>query len=72
MSTVAILQYDDFVVHLVNDPTKLQEIWQFAEKYAGKEPEIPDAPLSLPRKKQIRSSRTKLSLGKDDHNIFVD
>lgn len=34
MSTAAILQYDDVVIHFVNDPgrvKKLQEIQEFAE-----------------------------------------
>lgn len=56
MSTAAILQYDDVVIHFVNDPgrvKKLQEIQEFAEQYVGKEPEIPDAPLSLPRKNKF-------------------
>lgn len=50
MSTVVILQDDDVVIHLINDPTRVKKL---QEKYAGKEPEIPDAPLSLPRKNKF-------------------
>lgn len=70
MSTVAILQYDDVVVRLVNDPTKSKEIWQFAEKYAGKEPEIPDVPFLLPRKNKFIHRGQNRAFGKGNHNIL--